>query len=129
MIKISFEAASIPALVTILQKALTELGCETVLTQVSLPIPHEEKPKAKKTKKDKAVQEYPEEVSAIGTSDTPTTAKVTKDDLLKALKEVGEKVSLVKAKELLTQFNATRLGEIKEEDFGKFLAACEVAIG
>lgn len=77
----------------------------------------EEKPKPEK--KSRAKKEVKEEVKEI------VTVSVTKEELHNILQDVVAAKGMPVAKNILKEFGAARMSEIKEEDFDAFYARCK----
>lgn len=66
--------------------------------------------------------------ATTGPAATPS-AKLTKDDVVKALTAVTSNKGMPAARELLLRYKATRLSEIKEEEFAAFINDCKIVAG
>lgn len=79
--------------------------------------------KPKDTTAPEAVAETPEVEADIFDAPAPT-----KEDVQTACSTVVEKKGLPKAKEILKEFDAKRISEVKEADYAKFIAKCAEAV-
>lgn len=57
-----------------------------------------------------------------------STKAYTSDDTVKALQEVNSKQGIQTARKILGEFNCTRISELQQKNFGKFVQACKAVL-
>lgn len=84
------------------------------------------KPKAQNT----AAQSTASETAVIETEEETVEPKIefTRDLMVEKLKQVNAAMGIATARELLTQFGASRVSDIDPSEFVAFYHACEAAI-
>lgn len=83
----------------------------------------EEKPK--RSKKAATTTTITNAVMVEPVEEVKETKTYTKQDVTDACQKVSEVKGLPVARELLATFGAKRISEVKEEDYAKFVEACE----
>lgn len=104
--------------------------------QQSEPAKEEKKTRTCKAKADEPSKtepqtpaETPAQTDLFGEADTAAeTKKATKEDAIAALKKVTEVKGIEVARAVLSEFECSRVSELKEEHFAEFVDACQVAL-
>lgn len=104
------------------QSTKTPVTAEVVEAAKTIEVEVEEAPKKeKKSKKEK-------ETVVVESTVVEETKTYVKQDIADACQLVSEAHGLEKAREVLSKFSAKRISEVKESDYGAFIAACKEAI-
>lgn len=102
------------------QNSKTPVTTEVVEAAKTVEVEVEEAPKKKRAKKEEVKEEVVVEAKVEAAK-----ASYTKQDIANACQKVSEKKGLEFAREILATFGAKRISEVKEEEYGKFIEACE----
>lgn len=101
------------------------------------PAKEEKKTRTRKAKADEPSKSEPQapaetpaqDTDLFGEADTKAeTKKATKEDAIAALKKVNEEKGIEVARAVLSEFDCSRVSELKEEHFAEFVEACQVAL-